>query len=80
MVVTSSDCKAELKSNDIILVKAIPLEGIDHNCRLFNCLKVCEAEVNLESIFCLTRHQPELLKAWIWPEDVRNLTFCCIMR
>ena len=80
MVVTTSNCKAELKADDVILVKAVPLKSIDHDCRLFDCLKVREAEMHLEAVFCLTWHQPELLEAWIWSEEVRNLTLCCIMR
>ena len=80
MVMTACDCETKLKANDVILVKAIALERIDHDGCLFDCLKIGEAEVHFEAVLGLPWHQTQLLEARKWPEDVRYLTLCRIVR
>ena len=80
IVIAASHSKTELKTNDIIFVESIALQGVYYNCGLLDCLEVSEAKVNLMSIFRLARHQSQLFETRIRSKQVCNLPLGRIMR
>jgi len=71
-------CIGELQPPDIVLVKAVPLQRINHQRRLKVALEVGKAQNDLLVGVDLPRNQPDRLEPLERPEDVRDFALRCI--
>lgn len=79
LVEAASNSEAKLKSDDVIFVKAIALQRVNYKRRLIDAVEVCEAKVDLVTVFRLPWNESELLKAREWTEKMSYLTLSRIV-
>ena len=71
---------AKLKTNYIIFVETVSLQGINNCGRLLDTFEVRKAEKHFLTFFRLARDKTQLLVAWEWPEQVSNFPLSRIGR
>ena len=79
VVVATCDCETELEPNDVVLVKAIALQGVYDENRLLNCVEVCEAKVHFVPVFGISWHKSQLVESGERPKQVRNFSLCGVV-
>jgi len=60
----------ERESENIVLIKAVALQSVDHDGRLQHALEVCEAEVDFLTVGLVAQDQAEGAETWEGAEDV----------
>ena len=80
LILVVGDSVGELKTQNIIFVKAVALESIDDNRCLQSRFEISKAENYFIARFLFTRNQTNSLVTRKGSKNVRNFSFRCIKR